>query len=77
MPNLICFLSSVICELEPSVGEFGVYDLIITGTESGDVLCSMTTVKEPVNIYLREFHGMPKAIKSWLVRKSDRTYELF
>ncbi|XP_021935257.1 heparan-alpha-glucosaminide N-acetyltransferase isoform X2 [Zootermopsis nevadensis] len=44
--------SSLICELEPSFGEFGVYDLVISGTESGDVLCSMTTAKEPVNIYL-------------------------
>jgi hypothetical protein len=77
MPNLICFLSSVICELEPSVGEFGVYDLIITGTESGDVLCSMTTVKEPVNVYLREFHKMSKAPRSWPVRKLDGTYGLF
>jgi len=49
----------VICELEPSVGEFGVYDLVISGTESGNVLCSMTTAKEPVNIYLREWHSLP------------------
>jgi hypothetical protein len=35
-----------------------VYDLVITGTQSGDVLCSMTTAKEPVNVYLREFNGM-------------------
>jgi hypothetical protein len=77
MPNFICFPSSVICELEPSVGEFGVYDLIITGTESGDVLCSMTTVKEPVNIYLREFHVMSEATRSWPVIKLDPTYGLF
>jgi hypothetical protein len=52
------FNSSVICDLEPSVGEFGVYDLVISGTESGDVLCSMTTAKEPVNVYLRECHSV-------------------
>ncbi|KAJ9576242.1 hypothetical protein L9F63_006904, partial [Diploptera punctata] len=42
----------LLCELEPSFGEFGVYDLVITDTGAGDVLCSLTTIKEPVNIYL-------------------------
>lgn len=58
--------SSVICELEPSVGEFGVYDLIITGTESGDVLCSMTTVKDPVSIYLPLFLCLLGLALIWL-----------
>lgn len=44
--------SPVICDLEPSVGQFGVYDLLLSETTSGDVLCVMTTAMEPVNIYL-------------------------
>ncbi|PSN35838.1 hypothetical protein C0J52_15490 [Blattella germanica] len=39
--------SGLICELEPEFGEFGVYDLTI-----GKDDCHITTVREPVNIYL-------------------------
>ncbi|KAJ4441629.1 hypothetical protein ANN_11487 [Periplaneta americana] len=42
---------SAICDMEPSLGEFGVYDFVISNAGSG-VMCSLVTRKKPVNIYL-------------------------
>ncbi|KPJ10568.1 hypothetical protein RR48_06362 [Papilio machaon] len=41
--------TSLICQLRPDLGEFGVYTLNATGEG-----CDVRTDKEPVNIYLRK-----------------------
>lgn len=40
----------LLCQLRPSVSQFGVYRL--NATAEG---CDVTTVHEPVDIYMREF----------------------
>lgn len=39
----------LLCQLRPEMGEFGVYSL--NATDEG---CDIHTVKEPVDIYMRE-----------------------
>ncbi|XP_055680422.1 heparan-alpha-glucosaminide N-acetyltransferase-like [Lutzomyia longipalpis] len=40
-------ISDFICEVQPDVGEFGVYDIVIDSTGN----CNVHTAHEPVNIY--------------------------
>ncbi|GLG99412.1 Heparan-alpha-glucosaminide N-acetyltransferase, partial [Gryllus bimaculatus] len=42
--------SSVLCEVDMNLGEFGVYDLWIHDG-GGEILCEFTTMLKPVNIY--------------------------
>lgn len=44
--------NEVICDINEDFGEFGIYEIYIN-----DDNCSVKTIKEPVNIYIRKYNN--------------------
>ena len=48
------FSNNTVCQLHVTMGEFGVYDVMLNPSDGDRADCSFSTAKEPVDIYARK-----------------------